>query len=592
MVALTLAGGVALRLLLAARGWSHVNSDEATLGLMVDDILWHGAHPVFLYGQHYLGSLQAYLAVPFFVMLGPTDAALHTTTTFEVLLFLLALYAFTRQVYSSGIAWLTLVLLAPGPEQALFYELRAAAHAQDTLLFGSLLLLLTCLLLRQRWSARAKLALNLGIGLAAGLGLWGTFLIMPFIVAAGLALSVEATRRLRPLADRRSRLWKQFAPLALGAILGSAAFIAGSIASRGVFLGEILAANGTETIQSAPAALLSHLLALGQQGAGTFFLSLPHLLGSGEVCVNCPLWPMPGSNPAPAEVWRAALISALFSLVALMVWLIAARPCVSATWRAWRGKRQEAAPDEVSTAQVLRDTARQWGRAMLVIAAALTVLEYVITRSSYQTADTSTRYLVGLYVCTPLLADPLWQGSRQVWQWLRARTSASSAGHVERSRPRLPAFLAVVLLTCLLVLNSAGAFLALGETTDRQGYGVPAGARDRQLLAFFQTHQITRFYTTYWVCNRLMFEAEEQVACAVVSDDNIFEPGINREPAYISLVAAAPHPAYLFDLTTNEVAPAMLTQVAALIVRGDSRFAGYTSIQLTRYVLYYYAGSP
>src|SRR5215472_9703366 len=60
----------AIRLFLAAHGWPYVNSDEATLGLMADDILWHGAHPLFAYGDHHIGAIDAYLQALFFAVFG------------------------------------------------------------------------------------------------------------------------------------------------------------------------------------------------------------------------------------------------------------------------------------------------------------------------------------------------------------------------------------------------------------------------------------------------------------------------------------------------------------------------------------------
>src|SRR5262245_56727648 len=55
-------GGVALRLTLAALGWPATDSDEATFGLMALHISERGAHPIFFYGQTYMGALEAYLA--------------------------------------------------------------------------------------------------------------------------------------------------------------------------------------------------------------------------------------------------------------------------------------------------------------------------------------------------------------------------------------------------------------------------------------------------------------------------------------------------------------------------------------------------
>ncbi|HEU5370716.1 MAG TPA: hypothetical protein VFU69_19740, partial [Ktedonobacterales bacterium] len=119
----------ALRLILVARGWPYSNSDEANTGLMGIDILWHGAHPAFTYGIHHVGALDAYLQIPFFLALGPTNFAMHVTTAVLMLLFLFVFYRFTRMVYSPLVAGITTLLLALGPYQALFYGLRAGHYA-------------------------------------------------------------------------------------------------------------------------------------------------------------------------------------------------------------------------------------------------------------------------------------------------------------------------------------------------------------------------------------------------------------------------------------------------------------------------------
>src|SRR5215467_7026773 len=69
LVAVLLLLAAVLWFTLASRGWPYSNSDEATTGLMVDDIIWHGVHPLFTYGEHHVGSLDAYLQVPAFLLL-------------------------------------------------------------------------------------------------------------------------------------------------------------------------------------------------------------------------------------------------------------------------------------------------------------------------------------------------------------------------------------------------------------------------------------------------------------------------------------------------------------------------------------------
>ena len=63
-----------------------------------------------------------------------------------------------------------------------------------------------------------------------------------------------------------------------------------------------------------------------------------------------------------------------------------------------------------------------------------------------------------------------------------------------------------------------------------------------------------------------------------------------RVPAYAERVQAAPHPAYVFDLTTSEVAPSVPAQVAGRIAAHAPRLAGYSSVVIGGYVVFYFAG--
>src|SRR6266571_4996355 len=58
--------GSAIRLILISQNWPITNSDEATIGLMAMHILAKGEHPIFSYGQNYIGSTEAFTAAVFF----------------------------------------------------------------------------------------------------------------------------------------------------------------------------------------------------------------------------------------------------------------------------------------------------------------------------------------------------------------------------------------------------------------------------------------------------------------------------------------------------------------------------------------------
>jgi hypothetical protein len=50
-----------LRVIFISNGWPVTNSDEGTMGLNALHILTRGERPIFLYGQYYMGTLEAYL---------------------------------------------------------------------------------------------------------------------------------------------------------------------------------------------------------------------------------------------------------------------------------------------------------------------------------------------------------------------------------------------------------------------------------------------------------------------------------------------------------------------------------------------------
>ncbi len=583
----TLAPAAALRLGLGARGWVALNSDEAALGLLVDDILWHGAHPVFLYGQHYLGALQAYLTVPFFALLGPTNFALHTSTAVVILLFLLALYAYTSGIYSPAVAWCTLALLALGPPVGLFHEQEAANHTQNLLLFGALLLWLVFLRLSRPQGRSVRMALDVGIGLAAGLGLWGTPLMLVFILAAGLALGTEALRQTWA-APNHQTLWSlsgHCVLLGFGAAVGLAPWIAGTIASQGVIFREFQEITGLAGAAHPSSAMreVGFLSTLGQRLAGTFLMSLPQALGSSVVCADCPAVFLSQHALLSPEMLGGALRSAPFSLMAVALWTFAvislARQIKPVFWPAKGGTVDASLQQQQAHAR-----ARWWGQAMLVVGGALTVLAYAATRASYEAPYATTRYLVGLYLCMPLVVAPLWHSSQRFWRRPGGRTSPLAG----RMRLCLSGLLATVLLMTLFSLYIAGAVNLFQQTTNAQLYGVPAGKRDMQLLAFLRQHQITHFYSTYWVCYRLMFEEQEQVTCAVMHDANVFLPGFNRITSSVARVAAVPHPAYVFD-TTLPIDQKLYRQVADCLKQHDTRFVGYREASVAAYLVYYYS---
>jgi hypothetical protein len=144
----------------------------------------------------------------------------------------------------------------------------------------------------------------------------------------------------------------------------------------------------------------------------------------------------------------------------------------------------------------------------------------------------------------------------------------------------------------LVALNLAGAIKTLSLAQDRTLYRVPTTASDTQVIDFLLSHHATRFYTTYWVCNRLMFDAAEQLTCAVIDDQHAFQAGFNRIPATQAALARTTHPAYVFFSGDGHAAPSLPGQVRDAIASREPQFVGYTSATIAGYQIFYYPDAP
>jgi hypothetical protein len=581
-----------LRLTLAARGWPQLDSDEGIVGLMTSDILARSHVPIFYYGQSYMGAILAYLSAPAFILLGATNFSLRVTVTVEIVAFLLVLYLFTRTIYSRRVALCTLALLALGPTSALYHEFYARAGNQTTLLLGTLILWLTVLRLQHADSARATRWIDIAIGLAAGVALWVDFLILPFLVAAGAALTVDAFRR-RRRSGRSSdvaaqpALPRQLLTTGAACVVGMAPLIVSNVASDGRTFYQILVTGGAPGYAQGleHITLLEHVRLLGLQLVSVLLIGLPRALGNGPVCGSCALWPNPSAHAADAgQIGLEVLFALPFSLLAIGLWAIAALPLARDVARAVRSGRGGAPAGTRAATAVMPSDPRWWGRAMLVGVAGLAFLMYVVSAESYRNPITSSRYLVALYACAPLAVAPLLSGAERVWAWLRAVIRRQSHGE----RPAALAYAATAVLLAAFFGAAVEAGTTLATTRDATIYGVPYGTRDAHLIAFMQAHQATRFYAPYWTCYRIAFEAHAQFVCIVTRDDDAFNLGQNRVVAYMTQVAQTPHPAYIFDPISTPASSAAVAQVAAHIAQGDPAFAGYTSASVDGFVVYYH----
>lgn len=161
------------------------NSDEATMGLAALHI-WRGVDfPVYFYGQHYMGTIEAYLSAPLVGLLGTTTLALRLPTLALYSLFLIVMYALAKRVYSPWIAAVTVGFLAFGADRIVKNQLIAGGGYPET---APMLTALLLGVLVMKTKPRAWVAA--GTGLLAGLIAWNHLLPLPYLAAAAVMLVV------------------------------------------------------------------------------------------------------------------------------------------------------------------------------------------------------------------------------------------------------------------------------------------------------------------------------------------------------------------------------------------------------------------
>jgi hypothetical protein len=188
--------GVLLRLAIFCAAEHSLEVSEAIVGLMALDILAGQALPFFFYGTAYNGggALEAYLAAGSFALFGASAAGLK--------LWILALWALAAGLFANlcgrtltrGAAILAVAFFSLGTPFFLEWSLKARGGFIETVLFSVLLLWLAA----PPPALRARRDLQCaGFGLAVGIGLWSSEMLLAMIPCAGAWLWFGLERRER-----------------------------------------------------------------------------------------------------------------------------------------------------------------------------------------------------------------------------------------------------------------------------------------------------------------------------------------------------------------------------------------------------------
>lgn len=506
-----------LRLALIYQGWPASNSDEGTVGLMALHIAYHGALPIFFYGQGYMGSLEAFVGAALFPILGASVIALRVGVLLLFTLFLVVMYCLTALLYNKTLALITLILLSLGTPETFFREIEAlAGHPETPLFCASIVLFTTWLCLTTPISAQSTCDNRCGKrrllfalwGLLVGAALWNDPLAWAYIVLSGLFLLLFCRAELRLKGIVLSVL--------PGFLLGIMPIIIYNLFSATV-------TNSTATLwgfladppqASAPSSIVSRL-------AGAIIVSLPVATGANPLCPlqHAQAWPL---THLSGHTLSCTVVHAGWGMEIIILWMYAFWQVIRLLPARWYQPLLE-----IATFGEQRERVLHIARVVMLTGAGLSFLIFALSPQSVTDPWANSRYLFPLAVAVPAMFWPLLVPAGAMKQ-------ATGWGNVLK-KGLIGSILLVFSATLVLGTIDTFALIPSAQGIDRQ---------QENLVSDLLRLRIRRIYTDYWTCDLVAFLSHEQIICSVL-DDNL-QPGVNRYTPYVAEVQRARPVTYVF----------------------------------------------
>ena len=541
LVALGLiACGIGIRVALLAQGWPHTNSDEGTYGMMAINIALHGDRPIFMYGQNYMGTIQAYIAAGVFRLFGISMFNLRIGLVFLFALFLYAMYLLSSLLYSKGLALFALLLLCLGSSYMMYRQVQAVGGWTETLFFGAFLYFIACwLALPVKRNPSLRLAGYFGWGLLVGLCLWSDVVVGPFILMAGLLLLQFCRRDLFTL--------RVLALLLTGIVLGALPMIIYNVHAT-LQNDSLLTAIGIFGGGTAHSSLLYQLV---HGPLGVLLIGLPSVIGNSNACSDVSQVLFLGGHGGSAL--QCTLEQGTWSLVWIALWIASA-------YLSLRGIRALPRRSETRTPEQQYTLVRFYARLGLLIAAAISLCLFALTSASTTSPFLSSRYILYIWIATPALIYPLWQGANTA-----RKSTGSVAGFILTNFKRL-ALLAIALL---FLLGTVKAFQEIPATQ-------ATNAQQEDFIQNLSRIGVFHIYSDYWTCERVMFQSAGRITCYTVNES--LGQGYERYLPSKAIVTA--------DAGSSWAFPTNLPQAKAIAQRMTLSGKPYHRYEFDGYVVY------
>lgn len=175
--------GALLRLdFMRAARWT-IDGDEAIVGLMGKHILEGRNIPVFYYGQHYMGSLEAIMASVSFFLFGMTPFTLQLVPLVWSLLLIPVVFLLARSLSSSRGGIAAALVTAVPPPALLVWSSKARGGFIEVVVLGAVALLIMVAWMR---TSPTRLRYPIALGFVLGVGWWVNNQIAYFMAPIGI----------------------------------------------------------------------------------------------------------------------------------------------------------------------------------------------------------------------------------------------------------------------------------------------------------------------------------------------------------------------------------------------------------------------
>jgi len=366
---------ILFRVVSEVQGWMPTNGDEAIMNLAALHISQGRDFPAFFYGQHYLGTFEAYIGSVLYRLFGVSVLTMRLEMIGFYVAFPAVIYIFTKRLYNRNFALIVLALLALGSPYIFALQMRAVGYPELPLFSASLFLVAFAIISNDHWAFQRRMLLYSVYGAIAGLSLWVHVLVAPYILTSGSLLI----------------LWRFREMLRMGLWCVLVSFLVGALP---LLWYNVHASPGQDT--------LTNILYMTQVGQGaaydfwqhilnTLFISIPAVTGLSSQCF---LEGIAGSYPfLPIYQLHCFVEQASWGLIYVMLILAAMIMAVVGLRKAQYHR----------STMILHST-----RFMLLFSVVITLIFYVRGSAPYYTAFLGSRYLICLWVSSPAILYPLW----------------------------------------------------------------------------------------------------------------------------------------------------------------------------------------